>query len=199
MYEVEVKVAAPHGPVRRRLEELGADPIDTVRQVDTYFDAPTRDFAETDEALRLRREGAQVAEGGPDDHIDRDGDDAGGERALLTYKGPKVDRDSKTRLEHETGVEDAAAMREILEGVGCAAAAGVEKVRERYRLDGCTVSLDRVASLGEFVEIETSAPSAEAVAARRDEAIEVLERLGLDPAEQIRRSYLALLLEDDDG
>lgn len=197
MYEVEIKVAAPHGPVRRRLEELGADPIDTVRQVDTYFDAPTRDFAETDEALRLRREGAGVAEGGPDDRTDRD--DAGGERAFLTYKGPKVDRDSKTRLEHETGVEDAAAMREILEGLGCAAAAGVEKVRERYRLDGCTVSLDRVASLGEFVEIETSAPSAEAVATCRDETIEVLERLGLDPTEQIRRSYLALLLEDADG
>ena len=71
MYEVEVKVAADHAAVRERLPDE-AEALGTVEQVDTYFDAPHRDFAATDEALRLRRErrvdgesGAGGEPGGP--------------------------------------------------------------------------------------------------------------------------------------
>ena len=38
-----------------RLEELGGEYQAELRQVDSYFAHPARDFAVTDEALRIRR------------------------------------------------------------------------------------------------------------------------------------------------
>ena len=178
VYEVELKVEAEHGPIRERLSELGAEPRGRVRQVDTYYDAPHRSFAETDEALRVREE--------------RDDD---GRWIGVTYKGPLVERESKTREEHETAVEDGDEMRAVLEGVGFAPAETVEKERERFRYREYTVTLDAVDGLGEFVEVETEA---EAVEEAREGAIAVLRELDLDPDEQVRTSYLGLLLEDRD-
>ena len=56
MYEVEIKVPAALERVRDRLRERDADPAEIRRQRDVYYDAPHREFAETDEALRIRRE-----------------------------------------------------------------------------------------------------------------------------------------------
>jgi adenylate cyclase class 2 len=178
MYEVEVKVRADHGRVGEALTAAGAECVGTVTQVDTYYDHPVRDFAETDEALRLRRE--------------TDGE----EESVVTYKGPLVEAASKTRREVETGVESGDDLDTVLEAVGFEHAAVVEKERTRYELSGYTVSLDSVAGLGEFVEVETEA---ETVEPAREGAFEVLERLGLDPDEQIRTSYLGLLLADGDA
>jgi adenylate cyclase class 2 len=180
MYEVEVKARARHGPVRERLRELGADRLGAVVQVDTYYDAPHRDFAATDEALRVRRETPTNGEG----------------RAYLTYKGPLVDDEAKTREEAETPVAaDAAAA--ILEGLGFDAAATVRKDRERYALAGYTVALDDVEGLGEFVEVETETDSG--LDAARTGAFDVLDRLGLDPDAGIRTSYLGLVLSANDS
>ena len=175
MYEVELKVATDHEAVRERLEALGADRVRHVVQTDTYYDAPHRDFAETDEAVRVRREREDESE-----------------TVKLTYKGPLVEAESKTRREHETVVEDPDAVDGILQGVGFSPAFTVEKARTFYHIDGYTVTLDDVTDLGEFVEVETEA---EAVEPAREGAIEVLRRLGLDPDEQIRTSYLGLLLD----
>jgi adenylate cyclase class 2 len=189
MYEVEMKVRADHGSVRERLAEAGADPLGGVRQVDTYYDAPHRDFAETDEALRIRRE--TPADGAAE--VDEDDTDAD-TGARVTYKGPLVEQESKTREEHETGVDDGAELDAALRGLGFSPAATVEKERERYALDGYTVTLDRVEGLGEFVEVEREAKEAD-IETVREGAAAVLERLGLDPEAGIRTSYLGLLLE----
>ena len=178
MYEVELKVRADHDAVRDRLDERGAEPVGRVTQVDTYYDAPTRSFAETDEALRIRREQT------PEELT-----------VSLTYKGPLVEEESKTREERETGVEDGEAARAILKALDCEAVATVEKRRERFALDGHTVTLDDVADLGEYVEVETNVETESDVEAAREGAAALLERLGLDPEEQIRTSYLELLLE----
>ncbi|MFB6159879.1 MAG: class IV adenylate cyclase [Haloferacaceae archaeon] len=178
MYEVELKVRADHEAVRARLERLGAERLGRVSQRDTYYDAPHREFPETDEALRIRH----VA--GPE-----------GERAKLAYKGPLVEAASKTREEHETAVSDPDATAAALEGLGFSPAATVEKERERYRLDGYTVTLDDVDGLGEFVEVEREATEEE-VERVREGAERVLRDLGLDPAAGIRTSYLGLLLDD---
>lgn len=54
-FEVEQKFPlADVAAVERRLAELGAQAGGTVEQVDRYFNHPVRDFAQTDEALRLR-------------------------------------------------------------------------------------------------------------------------------------------------
>lgn len=189
MYEVELKVRADHGAVRDRLDALGATHVGQVRQVDTYYDAPHRNFAESDEALRIREERAD-ASGGDDG---RKGENEMETR--LTYKGPLVERESKTREEAETAVADADAMRAALDGLGFEPAATVEKERERYRAEGYTVTLDAVDGLGEFVEVETEVPREAEVEAARDGATALLERLGLDSEAGIRTSYLGLLLE----
>jgi adenylate cyclase class 2 len=186
MYEVELKVRADHGPVRERLRDLGATRERVVAQTDTYYDAPHRDFAETDEALRIRREtAADTAPEGP------------GEETRLTYKGPLVESESKTRREAETGVADADALDTALTALGFEPAATVEKAREHWRLEGYTVTLDAVEGLGEFVEVETEVDGEGDVASAREGAAAVLDRLGLDPDAGIRTSYLGLLLGDE--
>jgi adenylate cyclase class 2 len=179
MYEVEVKVRAEHGPVRDRLESLGAGHRGAVVQTDTYYDAPDRSFAETDEALRIRRERPR---------------DGGETETAITYKGPKVDDTSKTREEHQTGVTDPGAAEGVLEGLGYDPAATVEKERERFAVDDATVTLDDVAGLGTFVEVELDVEDEAGVPAARERAFELLEALGLDPDAGIRTSYLGLCL-----
>jgi adenylate cyclase class 2 len=181
MYEVEVKVRADHERVRDRLAELGADPVGTVTQVDTYFDAPHREFTETDEALRIRRESR-------DDETN----------ARLTYKGPLVEAESKTREEVEAAVANGDDVRAILEALGFSPAATVRKERERFHHAEFTVTLDSIDGLDTFVEVETHADTEAAVQENREAAFELLERLNLDPDDQIRTSYLGLLLADGD-
>jgi adenylate cyclase class 2 len=182
MYEVEVKVPADLDAVSERLRELDATREETVEQTDTYYDAPHRDFAATDEAFRVRR----VASSG--------GEDA---ESHITYKGPLVDADSKTREEYETAVADADVADDIVRSLGFEPAATVRKRRETYRLDGYTVTLDAVDDVGQFVEVETEVESG--VDEAREGAFAVLERLGLDPDDQVRTSYLGLLLADDEA
>jgi adenylate cyclase class 2 len=198
VYEVELKLRTGHGRVRERLDALGAEPLGRVEQVDTYYDAPHRSFAETDEALRVREErtDGDRANGDGTDGDRANGDGTDGDRTIrITYKGPLVEAASKTREEHETTVGDGAETRAILDGLGFAPAATVRKERERFAYEGYTVTLDTVEGLGEFVEVETEA---EAVEAAREGAVAVLRELGLDPDEQVRTSYLGLLLDAGD-
>ncbi|WP_458204630.1 class IV adenylate cyclase [Haladaptatus sp. NG-SE-30] len=181
MYEVEVKVRADHDAVRERLRELGARHLGMVTQEDFYYDAPHRDFAETDEALRVRRES-----------------DEEGSVERVTYKGPLVETESKTRKEHETVVGDGDTVDSLLAALGFEAAATVHKERDRYELDDYLVVLDSVRGLGEFVEVEVEAEE-EAVESAREGAYDVLRDLGLDPDEQTRTSYLGLLVRNEQG
>jgi adenylate cyclase class 2 len=175
MIEVEVKVRASHDEVEERLEELGAVRVAEKTQKDTYFAAPHRDFAQTDEALRVRRENGE---------------------AYITYKGPKLDEETKTREEHETHVGDAEEARAIFESLGFEEFGTVKKQRTVYELDGATVTLDDVEGLGEFVEIEIGAEGDAETEEARAEILGTLERLGLNPDNSVRDSYLELLHAD---
>ena len=189
MYEVEIKVPAEVDAVRERLRAAGAERVDARRQRDAYYDAPHRDFAETDEALRVRRESPLP------DGIGSETESApAAETTKVTYKGPLLDEGSKTRVEHETAVDDGEAMAGVLSGIGFEPAAVVEKRREFWSFAGFTVTLDAVDGVGEFVEIEREVDDEDAIAATRDEALKALDRLGLDGDSQIRTSYLGLLL-----
>lgn len=179
MYEVELKVAADHATVRPRLESLGADQRRQVWQVDSYFDAPHREFAETDEALRVRVEESDQQT-----------------TTELTYKGPLVEAESKTREELTTGLADPDATRDILEALGFEHSATVEKQRERFDHEAFTLTLDTVEGLGEFLEIETEVETETAVEDARERAVDVLQTLDIDADEQIRTSYLGLLLAE---
>lgn len=189
MYEVELKfpVADPQA-VERRLVSLAARFRDPVEQVDRYFAHPCRDFARTDEALRLRSEGDEVA---------------------ITWKGPRVDTATKTRREIELplaptdagsggrGVERTlASWTELLESLGFRPVLSVAKRRRPARVpwQGAEIdaAIDHVHGLGDFLEIELIASQGEVPLARA--CLESLAReLGCGAAE--RRSYLELLLE----
>ena len=192
MYEVEIKVPAELDGVRDRLRAVDAERIGARRQRDTYYDAPHREFAETDEALRVRRETPLPA-----------GDAATGNSTadaattVITYKGPLVDADSKTRIERETGVDDGEAMAGVLDGLGFEPAATVEKRREFWSFEGFTVTLDAVSGLDEFVEIERAVDEDGDVDEAREAAVGALGRLGLEADDQVRTSYLGLLLADE--
>ena len=180
MYEVEVKVPADLERVRSRLTALEATEVGRVMQADTYYDAPHRSFPETDEALRLR------VESRPDE---------ADEETRITYKGPLLDADSKSREEFETAVGDGETMDAVLTNLGFEPVATVRKERERFDLEGYTVTLDAVDDVGEFVEVEIEVDREADLESAREGAFGVLERLGLDPDDQRRTSYLELLLD----
>jgi adenylate cyclase, class 2 len=178
-FEVEQKFpVSDAADVERRLAELGTAVGPPVAQADLYYAHPSRDFAQTDEALRIRR----IGEGN-----------------LITYKGAKIDATTKTRREIELpladGDESAARWGELLEALGFRAVTEVRKLRRTAEItwDGFHVeaALDEVKTLGSFVELEISVEEPDVEAARRALAA-LATRLNLGPGE--RRSYLELLL-----
>lgn len=177
--EVELKFRVDDlDPVRRAVSGLGGEAGPSIRQVDTYFAHPVRDFATTDEALRVR---------------------VVGETGCVTYKGPLLDGVTKSREETEIwfsgGAADAGRFAGVLEKLGFARVRSVEKTREPWRMtwDGheVEVALDEVTGLGSFAELETAA-SRESFDLAKGCLLGLAEKLGLRDGE--RRSYLALLL-----
>ncbi len=167
MLEIEAKARARHEAVKSRLLELGAELLGEGTQEDLYFAHPCRDFASTDEALRLRREGKGCS---------------------MTYKGPKIDSLTKTRVEREVIVGDFDGARAVLESLGFVEVGVVKKRRGYYSLQGFHVMLDKVEGLGEFVEVEKKGDEYEP-----RELLDFTKQLGVDNL--IRKSYLELLLE----
>ncbi|MEZ6064251.1 MAG: class IV adenylate cyclase [Planctomycetaceae bacterium] len=152
-------------------------------EVDLYLAHPSRDFARTDEAFRIRTVG---------------------ESNCLTYKGPRIDTVSKTRREIElalpSGAMEAATARAMFASLGFVPAGEVRKERTRFQLEwqgrAFVVVLDKVANLGEYVEVETIAAEHELETAR-SAALGLAEQLGLSGGE--RRSYLQLILDRASG
>lgn len=189
MYEVELKFAVPEPrAIEERLRSLGGRLYAAVDQVDRYFNHPVRDFAVTDEALRLRHDGAGVA---------------------ITWKGPRIDAATKTRREIELplvvgrpdgGEADPSARTladwtALLEALGFRPVATVAKRRRPARVPWkdreVDVAIDSIEGLGDFLELELQAREADVPEARA--CLESLAReLGVGPSE--RRSYLELLL-----
>jgi adenylate cyclase class 2 len=179
-YEVEQKFSVPEmAVVEKRLAELGAAVGPSQLEVDLYFAHPAKDFARTDEALRIRTIGAAN---------------------YVTYKGPKIDRTVKTREEIELplpgGPQGFADGRRLLQALGFRPVAEVRKRRRKAKIawQGRQVeaSLDEVDSLGTFVELEIIA-SADDVESAKEAILRLAPSLGLSGGE--RRSYLEMLLE----
>jgi adenylate cyclase, class 2 len=164
--------------VRAALERLAATFQPPIEQADTYFRHPARDFAQTDEALRLR----QI-----------------GETNLITYKGPKLDAQTKTRREMELPLASGRAafeqFSELLTAVGFEPVYTVRKRRQpgeiAWQGESIHLALDEVAGLGSFLELEVTAEE-RTLAAAREAVLSLGRALGLTEIE--RRSYLELLL-----
>lgn len=162
-----------------RLAKRGATLGPPVMQSDQYFAHPARDFARTDEALRIRTVGGA---------------------SFVTYKGPKVDATTKTRHELELPLdssdEGGRKFGELLSALGFVPVAVVRKERRAFRLDSAgrrvEGAFDVVDGLGAFVELELSTDEAGLDEARRIVGALATE---LELGRGERRSYLEMLFE----
>ena len=173
MLEVESKAHLPD-PERiiPLIIELGGREIYFTVQRDTYYRHPNRDFAQTDEALRIREE-----EG----------------RSFITYKGPKLDAETKAREELEVPLVDPRDLGVLLLRLGFEPVAVVEKRRRGYLVGTLEVTVDEVKGLGFFLEVE--AKNCDDLEEGKGKVLGLMDALGLDQME--RKSYLELLLERD--
>jgi adenylate cyclase class 2 len=180
MLEVEIKFPVDDlAALEDRLQAEGAKFKSRQRESDSYHNAPHRDFAKTDEALRIRE---------------------AGDSNYMTYKGPKRDTDTKTREEIEVplgaGHVVTSDMVKLLKSIGFRPVAVVQKWRSQYRLlrkgFEVLITLDRVQDVGNYVELEILAPDDQYETARAV-VVDLGQELGLARPE--RRSYLELLLE----
>ena len=179
-YEVEQKHRVVDlAALLSRLARQGVELESPVEQADQYFAHPARDFATTDEALRIRTTGG---------------------RSFVTYKGPKLDVVTKTRRELELPLHerdaDGSQFAKLLVALGFRPVATVRKQRRMFRIDhsGRPVegAIDEVDSVGTFVELEIIADDANLEAAKQV-IRDLAAALDLGPTE--RRSYLGMLLE----
>jgi adenylate cyclase class 2 len=175
--EIEAKYRVPDwDAIRAKLLDWGAEPIGTRIESDHYLNAPDRDFARTDEALRVRQTGHET---------------------IITYKGPRRAAATKTRTEIElpltVGPETAV---KLFTHLGYRPVAMVTKTRQTYRLrrDGFDLQacLDDVGPVGRFVELEILAEEA---AFESAQAVLLATAAELGLIEQERRSYLGLTLD----
>lgn len=177
MLEIEQKFPV-HDPITiaARLQKQGVVFGAPVRQIDTYFAHPARDFRQTDEAFRLR----QI-----------------GEVNLFTYKGPKLDATTKTRREIEVPLAPGAVATDyqtLLAALGFQTGGLVCKTRRTGHASALgraiDVAWDEVDGLGTFLELEIVAPESELAPAKA--ALQALAAQ-LELHESERRSYLTLL------
>ena len=183
MYEVELKYHVDEfESIRDRLLAMGAEEGQTAPQVDLYFNHPSRDFAQTHEAFRIRGDG----------DVNR-----------LTYKGPRHLGPTKTRREielaYESGSSARDAMTALLESLGFRPVAAIHKTRAEWTLrfsdQTVHVTCDEVGPLGRFVEIEAIVVEREGLPVAQRAVQSVAEELGLPAQALEQRSYLRMALE----
>jgi adenylate cyclase class 2 len=182
-YEVEVKYRlVDHDQLERRLAERGAAREPVITQEDVYLSHPSRDFAVSNEALRIRRIGVENR---------------------ITYKGPRLSGPTKTREEIEIAVTSGegafSQLVRLFENLGFRPVATVRKSRTPFHLNreglAVEVVLDRAVGLGDFAEIEALAATKSELPAAQAAVLALAQELGLTEVEP--RSYLRMLLEPD--
>ena len=180
MIEVEVKAKIKSfDEMREKLEEIGAIKVKTEHQEDRYFNSPVKDFAQTDEALRIRETLSDEKH-----------------NLFITYKGPKIDKKSKTRQEVEMEIEDADKCSSIFEFLGFNEVRTVIKDREYYKFENYEISLDNVHGLDPYMEIEISLDDGSDYSEAQVSIFKLFEKLGITDGFE-RTSYLELLEELD--
>ncbi|WP_292881451.1 class IV adenylate cyclase [Methanobrevibacter sp. UBA188] len=172
MIEVEVKAKIDSfEEMEKRLENLGAIKSKKEFQEDIYFASPIVDFAQTDEALRIRTTNNNI---------------------FITYKGPKLNKDAKTRKEVEMSIESAGKAKDIFEEIGFKEVRTVRKNRQYYTYENFEISLDDVEGLNPYMEIEISLEDGNDYDDAQKSIFELFEKLGITEGFE-RTSYLELL------
>lgn len=171
--EIKFKVNEPE-TVERFIRNRAEFVIEKVEE-DHYFNHPCRDFKETDEALRIRKDSEGVT---------------------VTYKGKKIDKETKTREEIKIKVDNFDRARMMLEKLGFRESGVVVKRRKIFRDEEITICFDHVDGLGYFIEFEIES---EDVEKSKEKLFRYAETLGFDRGKSIRKSYLEMVLDVADN
>jgi adenylate cyclase, class 2 len=171
--ETEVKIRFPEGAAAARalIERVGYELFEErTLESDQLFDRANEELRASDRVLRLRRTG---------------------ERAIVTYKGPKSNQAQlqryKSREEIEFDISNAPAFERMLDRLGFVPRFRYEKYRTKFRAPGESGVLAGVVSIDEtpigvFLELE-GAP---------DWIDQTASRLGLSTEEYLTASYANL-------
>lgn len=179
MIEVEIKIKIKNRQdLAGRLEELGFQQGDRIREEDIYFNSAFYDLREKDMALRIRKSVNLTT---------------GADKSWMTYKGPKLDTISMTRKELEMEIGDGQVGEEILASIGYDQSYHVKKRRKYFHKGDITACLDQVYGLGNFLELEILVEEESDREKSLDRLIDILEQIGYQKEDVIQTSYLSML------
>ncbi|MFP3298572.1 MAG: class IV adenylate cyclase [Thermocladium sp.] len=176
MFEVEIKYRVSLLDDLRKIVSLVAKPIGISVEEDHYFNHPCRDFAQSDEAIRIRIHG--------------DGE------VIMTYKGRRIGSVGKSRMEINLKVDDYDNAALMMASLGFKEVAVIRKRRELFTVDKYTIYLDNADNLGKFVEVETMVSDESLIDETAQDILKFAqEKLGLKPEQIERRTYLELAMQ----
>ncbi len=180
--EIEVKIAIDNfDEIKAKVTGKGKL-IKAINQVDEYYIPSHRNFfaqkPHPTEWLRIRTN--------PD-------------KVVFEYDksiNKKSNGEQEYAEEYETEISDPDEFRKILDFLDFKKVITVDKQIEYWDCGNFEIALDRIASLGDFIEVEASG-SFENNAEARKACLKFLEELGIKNAEQIQinKGYPVLLLE----
>lgn len=171
--ELKARVRDPEH-VHAELEKRAAGRAEVYQ--DTYYDTADQAISGSDRELRVRTvHGADST------------------RSVLTYKDARVDEASGSKPEHETRVEDPAAVHAMLRGLGYVPLIAFEKRCRNYDIEACgrqmLATLVQVPEIGgHFIELETIVEDSDLQAALGD-VRDVLVELGIEDGDLTTEQY----------
>ena len=129
--EVEIKLVCKNlGRLRKKLLERGAVLVKTKRQIDTYYDHPSKVLVKGGEYLRIRK--------------------AGNKKTIAHH----INLDDGVNDECEIEMVAEAEVEKLLKRLAFPKLGVIDKKRGHYQLGDFNICLDEVRRIGNFVEIE---------------------------------------------
>jgi adenylate cyclase, class 2 len=197
MLEVEIKVKLLNKEeFIKKIMNLGANYKADLSHTDIYYNLPDglRDFAKTDEALRLRKN-IEYKPGyldNPKKLVTQSCD--------FTYKGPKLDQTTKTRIEHVCQIMDPDKLDSIMMALGFRKILTVLKARQLYHIEfektHIEIVVDKVQYLeGSYAEFEIQVSQEDKIPESKSIIFKLMQTLGYKSSDSIRISYLELVME----
>ncbi|MDO5852163.1 MAG: class IV adenylate cyclase [Methanobacteriaceae archaeon] len=177
MLEVEIKAKIDNKDeiLTKIDDELNAGYVCDEIQHDIYFNAPDKDYRKTDEALRIRYTSC-----------------ANNDFKILTYKGSRLDKKTKTREEIEVNVDNIKNMILILEKLGFKKSAEVDKNRVIFEYKEFNIAVDSLKKIGDYMEIESIVEDDVDIEEVQNNIFDLFNKLGITDGFE-KRSYLELL------
>lgn len=182
--EQKFRLLSPAAELKATLAERGAKPGEPTHQIDTYYNAPHRDFLSGEiisEWLRLRVED--------------------GTASLNFKRWYPLDEKIKTHCdEYETTITDPEAARRTLAALDFTELTVVDKTREEWHTDDIAIAFDTVTGLGNFIEFEFKG-DAETIEDATDKISDFVAGLDIELGDRVNAGYphMTLGLERANG